>query len=72
MLMYEVEVPSSESAGFYLYTVGAMQNTGDVKLKTFLVSRDLTAGTEFMEVYDYRRTPETSATFFTIEKDIET
>ena len=70
--MYEVEVPSSESAGFYLYTVGAMQNTGDVKLKTFLVSRDLTAGTEFMEVYDYRRTPETSATFFTIEKDIET
>ncbi len=33
--MYEVEVPSSESAGFYLYTVGAMQNTGDVKLKTF-------------------------------------
>ena len=70
--MYEVEVPSSEAAGFYLYTVGAMQNTGDVKLKTFLVSRDLTAGTEFMEVYDYRRTPETSATFFTIEKDIET
>lgn len=43
-----------------------------MKLKTFLVSRDLTAGTEFMEVYDYRRTPETSATFFTIEKDIET
>lgn len=70
--MYRVEVPSSESAGFYLYTVGAMQNTGDVKLKTFLVSRDFTAGTEFMELYDYRQTPATSAAFFTIEKDTET
>jgi len=70
--MYKAELPSSESAGFYLYTIPGMQNTGDVKLKTFLVSREFAAGTEFMEVYDYRQTAETSASFFTIEKDTET
>jgi len=66
------ELPAVDALGFLIYTDPTMQNTGDVKLKTFLVSREFAAGTEFMEVYDYRQTAETSASFFTIEKDTET
>lgn len=61
--------PFYEEEGFFLYTMG---NTSDVTLNLFILSQPIAAGSEFSGFYDYRTTQSTSATFFTMEKDVET
>ena len=64
------DLPVSTSSAFALYTMG--DNTGDLKLSSFMVMQEFEAGTQFVGFHDYYTTPGTSASFFTMEKDVET
>ena len=60
----------TEREGFMLFTTG--QNTGDVKIKSFVVLQPVTAGSDFTVLHDYRSIPGTSASFILPERDVET
>lgn len=62
--------PLYEREGFMLFTTG--QNTGDVKIKSFVVLQPVAAGSDFTVLHDYRSIPGTSASFILPERDVET
>lgn len=63
--------PVYSQMGFILQTNTALGNSGDVTLKKFIVSRPVSAGSQFASSYDYRMlTGATSADFNTMEKSL--
>ena len=66
------EMPLSQAAGFFLYTMASIGNASDVKIKAVMVSQPVTAGSEFTTFYNFYQTQETSSLVFTMEKGTET
>ena len=64
------DMPLSQAAGFFFYTMADIGNASDVKIRTVKVSQPVAAGSEFTTFYNYYQTQGTSSLVFTMEKDV--
>ncbi len=63
------DMPLSDAAGFFFYTIPDMENTGDVKIQTVMVAQDVSAGSEFLAFYNYYQTQSQYSVVFTMERN---